>query len=60
MIGNDRLCYRCGKIAYEFLLENAHQYARKNQFNVSIAVVDEKTIFDRKDCVYLIHINFIN
>ncbi len=25
----------------EFLLENAHQYAQKNQFNVSIAVVDE-------------------
>lgn len=32
MIGNDRLCYRCGKIAYEFLLENALIIKRFNQY----------------------------
>ena len=39
---------------------NQHYTHLSKEFREKLIVVDEKTIFDRKDCVYLIHINFIN
>lgn len=39
---------------------NQHYIHLSKEFREKLIVVDEKTIFDRKDCVYLIHINFIN
>ena len=38
---------------------NLHYISLSKEFSEKIIIVDKETIFDKTDCIYLVHVNFI-